>query len=72
MSSFSHKLFNCSFAICSVIITCQIVSKRTDEQLNSFFKPIYIYFIALISYFHTTEKLALSGECRLAPVINHL
>ena len=35
MDSFSHKLFNCSFALCSVIITCQIVSKtnrRTVEQ----------------------------------------
>ena len=32
MDSFSHKLFNCSFALCSVIITCQQTNRRTVEQ----------------------------------------
>ena len=44
MDSFSHKLFNCSFALCSVIITCQLSAKRTDEQLNSFFINKYSKF----------------------------
>ena len=51
MDSFSHKLFNCSFALCSVIITCQLSAKRTDEQMNSFFKAHIHTSTALISYF---------------------
>ena len=41
MCGFSRKLFNCSFARCSLKVTCLFEkNKQTNEQRNSFLAHI--------------------------------
>ena len=47
-------------------------NKQTNEQMNSFFLSPYTHFYCTYFIFHTTEKSALSGECRRASVKDHL
>lgn len=50
MDSFSHKLFNCSFALVRSLSHVKLSAKRTDEQLNSFF--INKYSNSMMQYIH--------------------